>query len=1151
MASVGTVVIEVDANIAKLVDGMQKSQNQISMLQRKATEMQSTFAKFAKIAASFYIIKEAIEGAIGVTSKFVNTKAQFEQYETVLRTLEGSSIKAKQSMKWIQDFAAKTPYEIGEVTNAFVKMKSYGMNPTNGSLKTLGDTAAAMGKNISDAVEMMADAVTGENERLKEFGVKAAVMGDKIKYTWADASGQTKSIIVANNREIIESTLEAIFNSKYAGAMDAQSATWNGIMSNLADKWTNFQIAVMDSGLFDYIKAVALTISDYLSVAFANGAEGAKTFSIYAVEGIKSVVIAVGNMYDMWNGIQLVWSALKTTFLGLVAGIIGGINYIAKAWDWAVVSIQNGAKWMIEFIGNGWNKLINFLIDGLNKFISSGLMSGIGSAFELIGLKNPFKTINFHLGKFDSGIKAAKVSTKDFIDNGITKLYQESLSHEKSLWNAVANEDGKKKAEKFIGDIEKNIKKLNSLSPQDKQSYKKYLEDLQKKSEAVGNAAQKLGGKGKKGHNDAAHAAKEHAKALEDAAKAMEDFAQKQQSALRDYYEMTDKRDKLFEIDSAAKLNALSEYLTGAQLAEYYDAMKKKYTESLKDSNKEVASDLASRLEKAVKDGNIVAVFAKQMYDSLSGIADSLRSGDMASVGNSVGNAIVSAFNMVLPGLGTAFDMLGALLSDVVSQAEIDRAKGRSDYNDKSIQNSLAVLENTAYPMLDATQDMRKYLRSMEHNFGSVAKAIASKAASAGIDLTGANYVPVNKVGFLGFSSKSISLIGTGLQFQVETFENMMSNLGDIVKGYTSSLVQKSSWFGLVKKSYISTKYQDLPESVLNDISNAFADGYMAILTAGVTLGFNKNNLSSIIDTAIIDLGKIDFTGLSPAEVSDRLSSALGEALNGVVNTVQDFSKLIDRYSTSAESSLETLIRIATEYEQASHMFNLIGKSFNNILNYNETMQILDIVDGIGGLTNFQDAMSSFMDNFYNDTEKLEMMNKSLTSAFATLNISMPRTKSEFRSLLETMDTSTEAGAYLYSQILQLADSFNEMITATDNLKSSVNESLQSILDAYTGELSYFTMTQKAEYASRYYSIASRSNSVLNSVDIARVAAETALKTATKKEDYIPIFERYAKELEKQAKDATNTDLLNELKAMKAEIIALRRATIDASIHAA
>lgn len=181
--------------------------------------------------------------------------SKFEKLNAQLTTLEGGSQAAQNSMAWITEFAAKTPYTLDQVAEAFVKLRAYGINPTDGALKTLGDTAAAMGKPIEDAVEALADAVTGENERLKEFGITARVEGEKIVYTYVKAGEQMTATADKNSRAMIQSTLLAIWNDKYQGQMDVMSKTFEGLTSNLSDQWLQFANSIAQSGLFDALKA--------------------------------------------------------------------------------------------------------------------------------------------------------------------------------------------------------------------------------------------------------------------------------------------------------------------------------------------------------------------------------------------------------------------------------------------------------------------------------------------------------------------------------------------------------------------------------------------------------------------------------------------------------------------------------------------------------------------------------------------------------------------------------------------------------------------------------------------------------------------------------------------------------------------------------
>lgn len=197
----------------------------------------------------------AVGGVAWFTQSAIEAAASMETLHTSLTTVEGSSAKADRAMSWITDFAATTPYELGQVGEAFARLRAYGIDPTDGTLRILGDTASSMGKDVMSAVEMMADAVTGENERLKEFGIRASKSGDQITYFYKNAAGEDRiAKVKRNSQEAIRATLTAIFNEKYAGAMDRQSRTWRGLMSNLSDQWTQFQVRVMQGGVFDLLK---------------------------------------------------------------------------------------------------------------------------------------------------------------------------------------------------------------------------------------------------------------------------------------------------------------------------------------------------------------------------------------------------------------------------------------------------------------------------------------------------------------------------------------------------------------------------------------------------------------------------------------------------------------------------------------------------------------------------------------------------------------------------------------------------------------------------------------------------------------------------------------------------------------------------------
>ncbi len=208
----------------------------------------------------------------GLKHQLVDTASQFEKFQTILRTTEGSSAKAKVAMDWVTDFTSKTPYELQQVTDAFVKMRAYGLDPTQGMLRSLGDASAAMGKELNQAVEALADAVVGENERLKEFGISTKTLGNKIQYTYTDKQGKQQHLTAnKNDRQAIQKNLMQIFDNKYQGSMDRLSKTWAGMLSNLSDEWVGFKKAIMDAGAFDFLKTKLQDLLDKIAMLKRSG----------------------------------------------------------------------------------------------------------------------------------------------------------------------------------------------------------------------------------------------------------------------------------------------------------------------------------------------------------------------------------------------------------------------------------------------------------------------------------------------------------------------------------------------------------------------------------------------------------------------------------------------------------------------------------------------------------------------------------------------------------------------------------------------------------------------------------------------------------------------------------------------------------------
>lgn len=296
-----------------------------------------------------------IAAGVGLAGRsVVQTSAQFERFETILSQLEGSSEAGRKSMAWVQKFAEKTPYELAQVTEAFVAMKSYGIDPMDGSLQMLGDAAAATGKPLSQMVEALADARMGQFERLAEaFAIKGGTEGNDAVFSYTDKLGKQMAIRATKNdpRAIQAAIMKALEGKGVGGSMDKLSQTWDGMWSNMMDTFARVQLTIGESGFFPFMKEQLGGFIGTLNTMTENG-----QIKVWAQQVSDSLIAIVKPMAQFLLGYEKVVDEFGTTarvpgffeklpeYIRGLADMIGTIREIVSAiGGWKTVAVGIGA----------------------------------------------------------------------------------------------------------------------------------------------------------------------------------------------------------------------------------------------------------------------------------------------------------------------------------------------------------------------------------------------------------------------------------------------------------------------------------------------------------------------------------------------------------------------------------------------------------------------------------------------------------------------------------------------------------------------------------------------------------------------------------------------------------------------------------------
>lgn len=266
-----------------------------------------------------------LQGLKNTFSAIFSANTSFEQLSGSLKTVTGSAKGAQEAFSLIEKFAIDTPYQLNEIVEAFIQLKALGLEPSEDALISYGNTASAFGKNIKDFVGAVAAATVGEFERLKTFGIKAKVINDDVNFTFAGVTTKVKK-----NATEIEKYLRALGDVNFAGAMNEQMKTMNGVLSNIEDSFEKIYRDIGKNGLNEALKS---TFTQFNELIESSGS-AAKTIGqtlTFAVNTASSAFFLLTEHADV--ALALIGARLGSS------AILGGINLLKAGIGYLQVSM--------------------------------------------------------------------------------------------------------------------------------------------------------------------------------------------------------------------------------------------------------------------------------------------------------------------------------------------------------------------------------------------------------------------------------------------------------------------------------------------------------------------------------------------------------------------------------------------------------------------------------------------------------------------------------------------------------------------------------------------------------------------------------------------------------------------------------------------
>lgn len=252
-----------------LKNGLKNTTNELKKQKAGVSGVSDEMKKMKTLITGFI----AAYGGKKLWDLLIGSNAEMEQYTTSLEVMLGSASKASAMIEKMRDFAAKTPLTLENVISGGSLLMSYGVDESNliDTMTKLGDLASGNAEKMDRITlaygQMLAKGkVTGEElMQMTEAGVPLqTALAESIGVTGEEFSKMVsagKVGIDALNKAITELTTG---DGKFAGMMEKQSQTMQGMLSTLQDNLSEF-MRKMGEGAFGEVKSALQEASDLLA----------------------------------------------------------------------------------------------------------------------------------------------------------------------------------------------------------------------------------------------------------------------------------------------------------------------------------------------------------------------------------------------------------------------------------------------------------------------------------------------------------------------------------------------------------------------------------------------------------------------------------------------------------------------------------------------------------------------------------------------------------------------------------------------------------------------------------------------------------------------------------------------------------------------
>jgi tape measure domain-containing protein len=318
-------------------------------------------------------VKSATASLVAMAGAYIGVDKLWESLKSVLTAgddaasfsaqmtaMMGSIASGEQATAWIKDFANNTGTRLDSAKQAFASLKTFGIDPMNGSLQAMVDYNAKLGgsqeklEGIILAVGQAWAKQKLQGEEILQLVERGVPVWDLLEKVTGKNAVQLGKLSEAGKlgRDVMQQLFTEIGNQANGQASKSLERL-SGQVNLMSNKWTEFKTIIADSGAYqvavDFIQSLNEKFDELnKSGQIKQAAQDISDFFTTMIrDGGASITATLENIAAFARALNVISGSLRLVWNSITAGL-SGIALVATS---SFATVIDAYAFMIEKLG--------------------------------------------------------------------------------------------------------------------------------------------------------------------------------------------------------------------------------------------------------------------------------------------------------------------------------------------------------------------------------------------------------------------------------------------------------------------------------------------------------------------------------------------------------------------------------------------------------------------------------------------------------------------------------------------------------------------------------------------------------------------------------------------------------------------------------